>query len=198
MKYFLIIGGLIIACCIALALILGVWGISVSNKEQSLRNLVEAKQVDNTNEFDKMKKTLTQICQLTDAQTQMLVDVIVGNAEARSKGVAGGGALFSMKTVQEAIPNVDTSIITKIYNQVVASREAWSMRQKELIDLNRAHTDIITMVPGNFVCMILGRKVINITIVTSSETKEAFRTGVDDNTDLGLPKRGARNNSVEK
>ena len=189
MKYFLIIGGLLVACALALALILGIWGISVSNKEQALRNLVEAKQVDNTNEFDKMKKTLNQICQLTDAQTQMLVDVIVGNADARSKGVAGGGALFSMKTVQEAIPNVDTSIINKIYNQVVASREAWSMRQKELIDLNRAHTDLVTMVPGNIVCTILGRKVIEITVVTSSETKEAFRTGKDDNTDLGLPKR---------
>jgi hypothetical protein len=196
MKYFLIIGGIIAACGIALVLILGIWGISVSNKEQALRNLVMAKQVDNTNEFDKMKKTLTQICQLTDAQTQMLIDVIVGNADARSKSMAGGGALFSMKSVQEVVPNVDTSIITKIYNQVVASREAWGMRQKELIDLNRTHTDVVTMVPGNIVCMILGRKVIEITVVTSSETKEAFRTGVDDNTDLGLQKRNHLN--VEK
>jgi hypothetical protein len=196
MKYVLIIGALILACVFALALILGIWGISLSNKEQSLRNLVVAKQVDNTNEFDKMKKTLTQICQLTDAQTQMLVDVIVGNADARSKAMVGGGAIFSMKTVQEAIPNVDTSIITKIYNQVVASREAWSMRQKELIDLNRAHTDVVTLFPGSIVCMILGRKEIEIIVVTSSETKEAFRTGVDDNTDLGLPKRNTK--SIEK
>lgn len=196
MKYFLIIGGLLAACAIIFTIIVLIWGVSVSNKEQSLRNLVEAKQLDNTNEFDKMKKTLTQICQLTDAQTQMLIDVIVGNAEARSKGMAGGGALFSMKSVQEVVPNVDTTIITKIYNQVVASREAWGMRQKELVDLNRAHTDVVTLVPSNFVCMILGRKVINITVVTSSETKEAFRTGVDDNTDLGLPKRS--NTNVEK
>lgn len=183
------------AFCIIVAIISITYVVSTLNKEQKLRNLVEAKQVDNTSEFDNMKKKLNQICQLPEAQTQMLVDIIVGNAQMRASG-QGKGSLFAM--VQESVPNVDISIINRLENEIIASRNAWTMRQKELIDLNRAHTDVITTVPSSIVCGIFGRdKKIDITIVTSANTKQAFKTGEDNDTDLGLPKK-TRSNKVEQ
>jgi hypothetical protein len=173
--------------CIILGLTLIGYTVSTLNSEQKLRNLVEAKQVDNTNEFDNMKKKLNQICQLPEAQTQMLMDIIVGNAQARASG-QGKGSLFAM--VQESVPNVSTDIINRLANEITASRNAWTIRQKELIDLNRAHTDIITTIPSSFICGIFGRNSrIDITVVTSANTKQSFKTGEDNETDLGLPKR---------
>ena len=86
--------------------------------------------------------------------------------------------------VHEAVPTVDTSTFNNLLNIVTSSRDAWTMRQKELIDLKREHDNIIDLFPSNLICMVLGRQKIDIKIVTSSRTGEAFKTGKDDDVDL--------------
>jgi hypothetical protein len=182
--------------CIILGCTLIGYTVSTLNSEQKLRNLVSAKQVDNTNEFDNMKKKLNQICQLPEAQTQMLMDIIVKNSEVRAAG-QGKGSVFAM--VQESVPNVNIDIINRLANEITASRNAWTMRQKELIDINREHTDIITTIPSSVICGMFGRNSkIDITVVTSANTKQAFKTGEDNDTDLGLPKRQTKPQKIEQ
>jgi hypothetical protein len=196
MKKGLLISLIVGAALLIFAVIIIIYTISTINTETKLRNQVEAKQIDNKNELDNMKKKINQICQLPDAQTQMLMDIIVGNAKERASE-QGKGSLFAM--VQESVPNVDTSIINRLMNEIVASRNAWTMRQKELIDINREHTDCVTVFPSSMICSIFGKgSKINIKIVTSTNTEEAFRTGVDDETDLGLPKRNKPVQKIEK
>jgi len=67
-------------------------------------------------------------------------------------------------------------------NIIASSRDSWTMRQKELIDLSREHNKLLGLFPGSLVFSILGRKPIDITIVTSSKTEKAFETGKDDDT----------------
>lgn len=185
MKIALGIIAALFACLLIVGIICGIYFVSTMNNEQGLRNLVEAKQLDNNNEFDNMKKKINQIVQLSDAQMQAVTDIIMGYTKERAQ--QGKGSLAAM--VHEAIPNVDVKVFDNIMNEIISSRNAWTMRQKELIDINRQHTNAVTLFPSSLVCSILGRKEMKITIVTSADTKEAFRTGEDNNTDLGIKKR---------
>lgn len=171
----------IIILAVSALILFGMGGcfVSTMNKEAQMRNLITAKQTDNKSEFDNMWKKNTESFQITQAQKDALYDIIVGNSKARA-GNGNGGQLAQL--VHEAVPNVDktTDLYTNLMNVVVASRNHWTMRQKELIDFKREHDNLIDLFPSSLVCSILGRQKIEIKIVTSSRTEAAFETGADD------------------
>jgi len=150
--------------------------ISYNNQEATLRTAIEAKLKDNTSEFDNMVKKISQVAQVSEKQLEVLKDIFVSYADARTSD--GGGQL--MKWVQESVPNVDTSTMNNLQNIIVGSRDSWTMRQKELVDLSREHTKILRTFPSCMILNILGRKEVPITIITSSRTEKAFATGKDD------------------
>lgn len=152
--------------------------ISTSNEEATLRVAIEAKQKDNTSEFDNMFKKICQVAQVSSKQMESLKEIFNGYAQARSTG----GDNQIMTWVKEAIPNVDTTTFNNLQNIITGSRDSWTMRQKELIDLNREHEKLLSIFPSNVILSILGRKSIEIKIVTSGRTDKAFETGKDDDT----------------
>jgi hypothetical protein len=183
MKWFMIIAGAAMVLMIITALILFSWGVSISNAEIQQKNLVLAKQESNKNWLTECNNTISNAAEVTDAQRQALMDIIVGNAKARADG-QGKGSLAAM--VQEAVPNVDTSVYKNLLNIVTAKREGFKRVQDELIDLNRVHNVMLQTFPSSLVCSFLGRKEIEITVVTSTRTQKAFETGKDDDTGLNL------------
>lgn len=172
--WIVLIGVLIFGVSVAMTLM------SWQNVEVKQRNLISAKQKDNTSEFDNMKKKIKSVVSIPDAQFANLKDIFTSHAEARSGGDSKDGSL--MKWIQESIPNVDES--TKIYSQVmnivVSSRDSWTSRQKEILDMKRVHDDILDVgFRGLFLSNVLGRQKIEVIIVTSADTKDAFATGED-------------------
>jgi hypothetical protein len=180
MKY-LLGCGILLALFALLAGVIFFWGVGISNKEVQIRNQITAKQVDNKNQFDSMWKSQMQAFQVTDAQKQMLYDVIVGNSKART---TGHGSLATM--VHEAVPNIDksTDLYRELMNTITALRATWTRKQTEIIDYKREHDNMIDMFPSSVVCSILNRKKIDIVIVTSDRTDNAFITGKDNDIDL--------------
>ena len=91
----------------------------------------------------------------------------------------------------KSIPNVDES--TKIYSQVmnivVSSRDSWTSRQKEILDMKRVHDDIIDVGFRGFSCLMFseGRRSKGYYRYIA-DTKEAFATG-EDNDDGTLLKQ---------
>jgi len=164
---------------LGIVMVIGIF-ISTSNREATLRTAIEAKQKDNTSEFDNMYKKISQVAQVSEKQMSILKDIFVAHASARTGN--DGGSL--MKWVQESVPNIDTSTMNNLQNIITGSRDAWTMRQKELIDLSREHTKLLRIFPSNVILSMLGRKEINITIITSSRTTAAFETGKDDDMDV--------------
>lgn len=151
--------------------------IGLSNTEVELRTLIEAKQKDNSSEFDNMFKKISQVAQVSSKQMESLKDIFNSYADARSND--GQGKMMSW--IQEAIPNVDTTTFNNLQNIITSSRDAWTMRQKELIDLSREHTVMLRRFPAGWILTtFMGRKPIEIVIVTSSRTEESFKTGKDD------------------
>lgn len=151
--------------------------IGLSNTEVELRTLIEAKQKDNSSEFNNMFTKISQVAQVSSKQMESLKDIFTSYADARSN--EGQGKMMSW--IQEAIPNVDTATFNNLQNIITSSRDAWTMRQKELIDLSREHTVMLRRFPAGWILStFMGRKPIEIVIVTSSRTEEAFKTGKDD------------------
>lgn len=176
----LVIGGIALAIIgvIGIVMVFGMY-VSYSNSEKRQRNLIVNKQKDNNSELDNMVKVISQVAEVTEEQTAALKDIIVGHAEARA---TKGGSLATF--VREAVPNIDVSSKTfqNLQNHIVASRNSWTMRQKELLDMKREHDNMIDTFPSSMI--VGGRGKIDVTIVTSSRTKEAFRTGEDNDTTL--------------
>jgi len=150
------------------------------NKEVGLRTTIEQKQVDNKSEFDNMWKKIAQVAQVTDAQKNALKEIFVAHAEARG-GVGNGGI---MKWLQESVPHVDTSTFNNLQNIITGSRDSFTMRQKELLDLKREHDKLLRSFPSNIILGMFGRQPIDVTIVTSTKTDESFKTGKDDDVNV--------------
>lgn len=167
--------GLLFVC------ILFFMGIGFHNSEVKLRNLITNKQTDNKSQMDKMWKNISQTAQVTDMQKSALIEIFNGYAQARTGG-GNNGSL--MKWVQETVPNVDQTTYTKLQNIILAERDGFAMRQKEILDFKREHDNLIDTFPNNIFAALLGRNKINVVIVTSTRTETAFETGRDDDIKL--------------
>lgn len=173
-----IIAGSIAALGVIFAIILAVWWVSTSNKEIGLRNQIEAKQSDNKNVYDSTWKQISQCAQVTDAQKTALLEIVTGYAKARAG--QGGGSLAT--SVKEVVPTMDTTTFNQLMNIITSARKQFERVQTEILDLGRAHNNLIDMFPSSIVCG--GRPKIKIALVTSSRTGEAFATGVDDDVNV--------------
>lgn len=169
-----------VAVVFLFGIVISIMWVGASNSEIGLRNRIEAKQRDNGSEFDNMWKKISQSAQVTDAAKNALQEIFTEHAKARNTG--GGGGLA--KWVQESVPNIqpDSIPFRNLMNIITSSRDRWTMRQKELLDLSRAHNDILAKFPSSL--FVGSRGKIEVQIVTSGRTKEAFATGEDENLDL--------------
>lgn len=162
------------------------YGVSTYNTAKRLHNLYDAKLVDNTSEFDNMWKKISQVAQIPSAKKDGLREIFEGYASART-GNTDSGSL--MKWVQESIPNPDLSEYKDLMNIIVGSRDSWTNRQKELVDIARQYNEMLSVFPSNIFLGLFGMEKINPKVVTSSRTDNAFATGRDDDVDLNLNKK---------
>jgi hypothetical protein len=157
----------------------GVMYVSASNTEVRLRNQAEAIQLDNQNEFDNMWKTISQTTQVTAAERESVERIILAHAEARG---TGGGTFIN--AVRESMPNVDSTTFQNLQNIIVAARDRFTGRQRQLIDIKREHDNLLMTFPSSL--FVGGRGRLEITVVTSTRTEETFRSGQDNDIDLEL------------
>ena len=159
--------------------ILVVMYFSYSNTEIRLRNAIVAKQADNRNEMDAMWKNIAQTAQVAEKDRQSLMEIFNGYASARQ---GGGESKAIFNWITESCPNVDTKTFQNLQNIIVAQRDTFKFRQKELLDLKREHDNAIDLFPSSI--FVGGRGKIDVTIVTSSRTENAFKSGKDDDVKL--------------
>lgn len=160
--------------------------ISVSNKEQRLRNSIDGKVKANMAELDNCTKQISQVTQVAKFDRESLAKLFVEHAEARSTG----GENMIMTWVKESVPSVDASTMKQLVNIISATRNKWTMRQTEIAQLGVEHENARLLWPGTetfpFSMFVGGKEKIDIKIVTSTRTEKAFETGKDDDIDLGL------------
>lgn len=172
--------GLIIGLVvIVLGSIIGLCGVSISNDEIDTRNLANAEQTTCEAYFDKMWKVLKQQAGVADQYKEAFKEIYPKLMDGRY-GAEKGGSL--MKWVQESNPNFDIRLYDKLMNSIEAQREGFFNEQKKLISIKNKHENLLKKFPSSL--FVGGREPLAIKIITSSNTKDVYRTGEENNVDL--------------
>jgi len=171
----------IVACMLLLIIGLASLGgmyVSYNNKYIGIKNLMVNKIKDNKTEYDNMWKKIKGVAQVTEKDRSSLMEIFVGHADARTN--KGGQPV--MNWIKESVPTIDSSTFKNLQNIIISSRDSWTMRQKELIDMKREMDNLLEKIPS---CWFLSSKEsIEIKVVTSTKTEKAFESGVDDDVDV--------------
>lgn len=162
-----------IALLIALISAGVIW--SHRNTAVALDERIKAQYLSNQSNYDSMWKRFREMAQVTDMQAEdvrkVYSDVISGRYNDSS-------LLFKM--VQEQNPRLDSSVYTKLQNEVSAGRTEFDRNQKEVLDQIREYNTFIRKhVVMNAIFRfeeLDGSKYL----VTSGRTSQAFETGEDD------------------
>ena len=176
-KKLIAVGSALAVMVIGITIFLTMWA-SYSNDEHRLRNTIIAKQRDNQNQMDLMWKSISQSGQVAETERSTFIKLFTDYAHART----GGESHPIMNWIKESVPEANPRLFASLMNIVVSQRTQFAFRQKELLDLKREHDNLIDLFPS---CLFVGgRGKIDVTIVTSSRTEDAFKSGKDDNVQM--------------
>ena len=153
-------------------------GVGTYNQASRLKNTYDSKIASNRAELDNVKKKISQVAQVSNAQMKSLEEIYNGYAKSRTP--EGSGRLMSW--IKEAIPNVDQSTFKNLQNIITGSRDAWTMRQTELVDISREYNQMLVTFPSNVFLKMFGFEKINPKVITSDSTEKSFETGKDNET----------------
>jgi hypothetical protein len=173
----LIGGAAVAALFIVFVITFAGYALSTYNTQQKLGNLYTAKVDANKADLSNLKSKLPEAASVTTEQMEQLGKLFNNYAAARTP--AASGAI--MNWVQESVPNIDQSTFRNLQNIIVATRDGWTERQKELVDISRVYNTNLDTQPSGLILKIFGdfERIKPIVIVTT-DTSRAFETGVDE------------------
>ncbi len=180
MKYIIGILGIGAVVAVLGVIMLALWGVGLYNTAQERRTVIEAKVSENESQFDNMWKQISQSAQVADANKEGLREILVGNSEAR----AGKSEQVVFNWIKEAAPNVDLSIYKQVMNIISGKRDFFTARQTELVEYCRVYNADLRKFPQGPVLKFLGFKEIQPQIITSTRSKDAISTGMDNDTEV--------------
>ena len=170
----------IFGCLVLGAITIGTYLVSVYNEQAQIVNRYEMKVKDNSSEFDNMFKKIAQVAQVGDMYKNGLKEVLSAYVNGRKTD----SDKLLMNWIKEAVPTYDSVVYRNIQNIVVASRDGWTMRQKELVAIAEVANANIVIFPRNVILGFFGFKKIDPKVITSTRTEKAFETGKDDDFSL--------------
>ena len=126
--------------------------------------------------LDKGWKLIKQKAQVSDQYVDTYKEIMSDMTKGRYEN--GTGQL--MATIQESNPNIDLSILKELGNTIEGIRNENELVQKKALSIQGEYNKLIT---GNFMGIILHNlgalPKLELLLVTSGRTKEAVRTGED-------------------
>jgi hypothetical protein len=167
---------------IGLFLVLGIsftiWAIGLSNTYNKKFVTGKAFQQNCEIVFDNTWKKISAQANVTDQYKEGFKDIYVGIMNARYANDSTSGKQTLMKWIQESNPVFDASLYRTLMNTIEGSRNEFTMEQKKLVDIDRQLKAMKVTFPNS---MILGGKAdLDIKLVTSAKTEEAYKTGKED------------------
>jgi hypothetical protein len=176
--------GLGIAGVVVVAILF--WAIGLSNTYNKKFVTGKACQQNSEIVFDNTWKKIQQQAGVANEYKVGFKEIYVAMMDARYSGDSASGKETLMKWITESNPTFDVSLYKTLMNTIEGSRNEFTMEQKKLIDIDRELKSMKVTFPNS---LVLGRKDdLEIILVTSSKTEEAYKTGKDDDVDL-FPKK---------
>lgn len=155
--------------------------VQYSNTEVELRNQVEAQSQVLESHHDRMWSTLAQQAQVSSEYREVFEEVYPALMEGRYSANEAAGML-NINVVREDNPEFDTSLYRELSRTIEAERTSFHRTQSRLIDLHREHKSLLETFPGSVI--LASREKVEITIITSTRSKQAAASGIDDDRDL--------------
>ena len=151
------------------------WAIGLSNTEKKLFLSGKAVQLQTQVIYDNTWKTIAGQAGVLGKYKDDFKEVYVELMDARYKNDAGAGQQTLMKWVTENHIPLDASLYKTLMNTIEGSRKEFTFQQEKLIDIDRQHKSLKATFPNSLI--IGNRPDLEIKLVTSAKTEEAFKTG---------------------
>ncbi len=151
---------------------------SVNKTEAQMRLQVEAQQDVCKSHFDKMWKILQDQAGVTESYKNSFKDIYVGIMDGRYNDNPN----LLMKWVQESNPQFDIRLFDRLMESIQVERTSFHTAQTKLIDMNREHKFYVSPNNRPTVWFLSNTQPVNVTIVTSARTENAYQTGQDNET----------------
>ena len=176
--------GLLIGCgvIVILGIMFILWAIGLSNTYN--KKFVAGKAIQNNCEivFDNTWKKIQQSAGVTDQYKTGFKEIYVDMMNARYANDSTSGKETLMKWITESNPTFDISLYKTLMNTIEGSRNEFTMEQKKLIDIDRELKSMKVTFPNS---IILGNKSdLEIKLITSAKTDEAYHTGQENDINL--------------
>jgi len=152
------------------------------NVAVSLEQKIDSQLQANKSEYDSMWKKFQEEAQVTELQATQFKEVYDGLIQGRYSNegeVVATQNLF--KVIKEDNPNMDTSVYSRLQQDIINSRDSFNNSQKKVLDVIREYNTYIEKKP--IMKLITGREQKDMSkyIVTSDKTDKAFDSGNDNN-----------------
>lgn len=152
------------------------YGMSVVNKEETLRVATANQQKVCMAYFDKMWKVIHQDAKVADQYKEAFKEIYPKLIDGRYSS----GEL--MKWVQESNPDFNITLYSKVMNAIEAQREGFFSEQEQLLSIKQEHDNLLVTMPSKW--FLGGVKPVEVKIITSAKTEETFQTGQENDVEL--------------
>lgn len=170
------IGCGVLAIVLLLTLIgIGIWAVSLNNSAVALEQRIIAQQDVLETRYDTMKKIIFQKAEISEKYAQDFKAIYPEIISGRYKD--NGNLLF--KFVKEANPKYDIRLLESLMTTVEGQRMKFEQEQKVLIDLVREHRTMCSNERWPSRHVVGGRSTPEVSIITSTDAKNAVATGID-------------------
>lgn len=182
MKVFGIIAGVVVTLLVIGLLMVGAFFLNLTNQDNKYRIAMRADSAAATIAYDNMWKEVTEKAQVSAEYKDAFNEALIQSMEARYGSEDRQSPLF--KFINEQNPTMDPSLFKEVMHTITVQRAIFMEAQKRLISDKQQHDLFFLMQPNNFFLTLVGRQEMKITLITSSKTKKAYKSGEDDAIDV--------------
>ena len=148
------------------------------NAHERLVADIKAQEQKIESNYDKMFKTIAQHAQVTKNYFSEFKEIYKGIMTGR---YGDGGSKAMWQWLKEANPQAPPDLHLKLMNTIEASRMSFDREQQKLANMSAEDKKLFTTKPAKWFTSGEPREV---TIISSTKTKNVMKTGVDDDIDV--------------
>ena len=170
----------------AVALLAILWyvfaGIGCRNKEASLRADFNAVMTGNKVDYDAMWKIINQTSQVSEQYSKDFKDTYTAIISSPTFDANQAKSMFAMVAAGVRAPQLDSALWRKVQDTIESERTKFANSQKSALAIKAEHDTLRTTWPGSL--FVGDAKPLEVQLVTSDKTNQAFQSGTDNNVDL--------------
>jgi len=148
-----------------------------SNSANNFENQINAQYKQNQNVYDNGWKKVQEVAQVPEMYTESVKKVFVSAIQGR---YGANGATATFAAIQEANPNIDSSLFLRVQQVVEDFHNRFEESQKRLLSIKQEYDNLRTATTGGRLYNTFGHyphlDLTKFDIVTSDETESAFQT----------------------